>query len=122
MISYAFSDYLPVMLALIIFAIAIVIFIVRRINKKFVDERLSMRYFLSTAVVLFLLAGIMLAGIRGNMNLHGQNISLISAQMYGNPKAADLMLNGVFSAYQSLIHITDRKLFFTKDESYAIAR
>lgn len=68
--------------------------------------------FVRNSLILFLvLSFAAFFGMKGRLSFHGRPLGIIDSQLLGSAQTADLMLNGVFTAWDAVRHSKKRAIF-----------
>jgi phosphoglycerol transferase MdoB-like AlkP superfamily enzyme len=103
--------------------IAVLISSFRFINHNFPTTLLNGLKFVLKSSGLILLCGLfMFFCIRGRLSLHRKPLSLIETQALGNARSADLIVNGVFYAYETIRKAERRNTYFNEADILSTAK
>lgn len=114
----AFQTYWYVTYPLLI-GLGVAVFLVGRychratytVPAKFIQKSLCL--VLAVALIAFL-------GIRSRLILHGKALGIMESQVLGSQQTADLILNGLFTAWHAVRTHEHRPLFFTQEDYAAV--
>ncbi|MDR2709377.1 MAG: LTA synthase family protein [Elusimicrobiota bacterium] len=109
-VSLALGDYLPITIAIVVLTAAMFYFSFKIINKKYVP---APKGILKNSIILVTLGFLIALGIRGGLNK--TPLDMVEAFAKGKHIAGELILNGVFTTYES---VRDRRFANKIDISF----
>ena len=74
------------------------------------------KYLIKSIVFIVCLALLFPLMLHGKLHFKGKNLGTMEAQVLGNNRTADLILNGPFNTYEAVRKSSKRKLYFKKED------
>lgn len=109
----AFSTYWYATFPILIIFAGTLYAINRMVDKAvFEPDRNFARNSIIAVLVLSLLG---FFGIKGRLSFHGRPLGIIDSQALGSAQTADLMLNGIFTAWDAIRHNRKRNIFLSEN-------
>lgn len=112
----AFQNYFYITIPLLAGFVFYLFFIFRKTNSYKLIVADNKKYIIKSIVFILCLALFFPLMLRGKLDFRGKNLGTMDAQVLGNNRTADLILNGPFNTYEAIRKSSKRKLYFKKED------
>ena len=110
-VQMAFVTYYYITLPLLILFVSALCLIYRYINHYPITAPDS-RFVTKSVVLLVCMIPFLFFTVKGKLRMHGRNISMMDAQVLSNPRAKDLILNGLYTTINAVRKYQQRTTYF----------
>ena len=111
----AFQNYFYITVPLLIGFTFYLFLIFKKTNSYELVVENNKKYIVKSVIFILCLISLFPLILHGKLNFKGKNLGTMEAQVLGNNRTADLILNGPFNTYEAVRKSSKRKLYFKKE-------